>query len=623
MSQRYYPEIDGLRAVAVTLVVYFHAFPQKLSGGFIGVDIFFVISGFLITKNIQDNLQANIFSFVNFYCRRVKRLFPSLLLVLFSSFIFGWYFLTFDEFRQLGGHIGSAAIFISNFTLWNESGYFDNSGQTKPLLHLWSLAVEEQFYLFWPLVIWWAWKKNLNVTLIISTVLIASFIFNIFNIKSDPTATFYLPLTRAWEFFAGAVLAISLDSSRIKRAVIANSFAIVGLVLISLGAILLDEGSTFPGWWALLPVSGAICIILSGDKSIVNKVLLSNKPIVWLGMISYPLYLWHWPLLSFARISEARNVDAHIKYKALLLALLLAWISYKFFEKPVRFSKKIQDSFKVFVLIFLMALIGLFGFLTNQLQGQIFGKKEGFQNIYTGEIGHLGFHKYIAQNFYECTPKNIAEKADRWEGYIRCQQSKINQPIDIALLGNSHAEHLFIGFAEGLPQKNVVYYANTGLPSGANKSYEEVFQHINQSPTIKHIIISMDWVGLTNLKQAEIEILEIADQLTAKGKTVYVTDGVPAFSFDPIRCKGIRFPYTETMCTEPKKANQYEEMLKRISIKSPNIQLLQSMKYFCHEKECSMIQGGELLYRDNNHLNINGSKYLGKKITSENLEFFH
>ena len=181
MSQRYCPEIDGLRAVAVTLVVYFHAFPQKLSGGFIGVDIFFVISGFLITKNIQDNLQANIFSFANFYCRRVKRLFPSLLLVLFSSFIFGWYFLTFDEFKQLGGHIGSAAIFVSNFTLWNESGYFDNSGQTKPLLHLWSLAVEEQFYLFWPLVLWWAWKKNLNVILIILSVLIASFIFNIFK----------------------------------------------------------------------------------------------------------------------------------------------------------------------------------------------------------------------------------------------------------------------------------------------------------------------------------------------------------------------------------------------------------------------------------------------------------
>jgi peptidoglycan/LPS O-acetylase OafA/YrhL len=533
-------------------------------------------------------------------------------LVLFSSFIFGWYFLTFDEFKQLGGHIGSAAIFVSNFTLWNESGYFDNSGQTKPLLHLWSLAVEEQFYLFWPLVLWWAWKKNLNVTLIILSVLIASFIFNIFNIKSDPTATFYLPLTRAWEFFAGAVLAVSLDSSRIKRAVIANSFAIVGLVLIAVGAIMINEDSSFPGWWALLPVLGTTCIILSGDKSIVNKVLLSNKPIVWLGMISYPLYLWHWPLLSFARISEARNVDVHIKYKALLLALLLAWISYKFFEKPVRFSKKIQDSFKVSLLIFLMALIGFFGFLTNQLQGQIFGKKEGFQNIYTGEIGHLGFHKYIAQNFYECTPKNIAEKADRWEGYIRCQQSKINQPIDIALLGNSHAEHLFIGFAESLPQKNVVYYANTGLPSSANKSYEEVFQHINQNPTIKHIVISMDWVGLTNLKQAEVEILEIAGQLTAKGKIVYLTDGVPAFSFDPIRCKGIRFPYTETMCTETKKANQYEEMLKRILTKNPNIQLLQTMKYFCQEKECSMVQGRELLYRDNNHLNINGSQYLGK-----------
>jgi peptidoglycan/LPS O-acetylase OafA/YrhL len=622
MSQKYYPIIDGLRALAVMLVIYFHAFPEKLSGGFIGVDIFFVISGFLITKNIHTDLKNNNFNFINFYSRRIKRILPSLLLVLFSSFIFGWYFLTFDEFKQLGKHIAGATTFISNITLWYESGYFDNSGETKPLLHLWSLAVEEQFYIFWPIMLWLAWKKNLNLIFVTLTALIASFTLNIFAIGVDQAGTFYLPITRGWELLAGAVLAMLIDSTQIKSGAVANSIATAGFAMIVMGAILLNKSTSFPGWWALLPVSGCIFIIVSGNKSVVNKILLSNKLMVWLGIISYPLYLWHWTLLSFARIAEARTLDAHIKYKAILLAILLAWISYKFFEKPIRVGKKIPENFKLWILISLMALIGFLGFLTSKHEGKIYGKREGFQNIYKGEIGHLEFHKYVSQNFYECTPKNIAQKADRWEGYVRCQQSKINQPIDIALLGNSHAEHLFIGFAEGLPQKNVVYYANTGLPSGANKSYEEVFQHIHQSPTIKHIVISMDWIGLTNLKQAEVEILEIADQLTAKGKTVYVADGVPAFSFDPIRCKGIRFPYTETMCTEPKKANQYEEMLKRISIKSPNIQLLQTMKYFCHEKECSMIQGGELLYRDNNHLNINGSQYLGKKIIGENVEFF-
>lgn len=620
---KYRPDIDGLRALAVLAVVYFHAFPEKLPGGFVGVDIFFVISGFLITQIIHENIKSDTFSFFDFYCRRIKRIFPSLILVLAASFIFGWIFLIFDEFQQLAKHIMSAVTFTSNVTLWNESGYFDNSGETKPLLHLWSLAIEEQFYVFWPLVLWVAWRIKFKLIAVAALLLMASFIFNISNIKNDEIATFYSLLTRAWELLAGASLAIFIDSKKL----VADSYAeylgsIFGFGLIMLSMIILDKESLFPGWWALLPVLGTILVINNGTNSPVSEYILSNKVIVWLGTISYPLYLWHWPLLSFARISEARIPDAHIRSKAILLAILLAWITYKVVEKPIRFGKKIRENTKISALIILMIIMGTLAFFTYIKQGKVFGKGEAIQNLYTGDIGHREFHQYSFEHFYECTPKKIAKKAARWEGYVRCQQSKINQPIDIALIGNSHAEHLFIGLAENLPSKNIVYYVFTGLPSIENQLYEDTFHFLNQTDSIKHIVISMDWAGKYDLDKVEAELLKTADQLIAKGKFVYLIEDVPTFSFDPIRCKGIRFPYKAEMCTDLRKTQVYEAMLNRVIKKNKRIRLIKTLKYFCDEQVCSMTQGNKLLFRDTNHLNVNGSQYLGSKIVSEHIDAF-
>ncbi len=620
---KYRPDIDGLRALAVLAVVYFHAFPEKLPGGFVGVDIFFVISGFLITQIIHENIKSDTFSFFDFYCRRIKRIFPSLILVLAASFIFGWIFLIFDEFQQLAKHIMSAVTFTSNVTLWNESGYFDNSGETKPLLHLWSLAIEEQFYVFWPLVLWVAWRIKFKLIAVAALLLMASFIFNISNIKNDEIATFYSLLTRAWELLAGASLAIFIDSKKL----VADSYAeylgsIFGFGLIMLSMIILDKESLFPGWWALLPVLGTILVINNGTNSPVSEYILSNKVIVWLGTISYPLYLWHWPLLSFARISEARIPDAHIRSKAILLAILLAWITYKVVEKPIRFGKKIRENTKISALIILMLIMGTLAFFTYIKQGKVFGKGEAIQNLYTGDIGHREFHQYSFEHFYECTPKKIAKKAARWEGYVRCQQSKINQPIDIALIGNSHAEHLFIGLAENLPSKNIVYYVFTGLPSIENQLYEDTFHFLNQTDSIKHIVISMDWAGKYDLDKVEAELLKTADQLIAKGKFVYLIEDVPTFSFDPIRCKGIRFPYKAEMCTDLRKTQVYEAMLNRVIKKNKRIRLIKTLKYFCDEQVCSMTQGNKLLFRDTNHLNVNGSQYLGSKIVSEHIDAF-
>ncbi|MEG0759408.1 MAG: acyltransferase, partial [Raoultibacter sp.] len=186
---KYRPDIDGLRAVAVLSVVVFHAFPDFIQGGFIGVDVFFVISGFLISTIIFENLEKDTFSFSEFYARRIKRIFPALLFVIVASYVFGWFTLFAEEYKQLGKHIAAGAGFISNFVLWNESGYFDISAEYKPLLHLWSLGIEEQFYIIWPFVLWLAWKKKFNLLTISITFLVLSFLLNIKGIERDSVAT--------------------------------------------------------------------------------------------------------------------------------------------------------------------------------------------------------------------------------------------------------------------------------------------------------------------------------------------------------------------------------------------------------------------------------------------------
>lgn len=204
---KYRPDIDGLRAVAVLSVVAFHAFPGWMKGGFIGVDVFFVISGFLISTIIFENLDRGTFRFVEFYARRIKRIFPALLLVLIVSYAFGWFALLSDEYKQLGKHIAAGTGFVSNLVLWGEAAYFDNSADTKPLLHLWSLGIEEQFYVIWPFVLWLAWKRKLNLLTLTIFVALVSLYLNLKGIKKDEVSTFYSPQTRFWELLSGSILA--------------------------------------------------------------------------------------------------------------------------------------------------------------------------------------------------------------------------------------------------------------------------------------------------------------------------------------------------------------------------------------------------------------------------------
>ena len=356
-SDRYRPDIDGLRAVAVLAVVFFHAFPEAVSGGFIGVDIFFVISGFLITGIIAGELAAERFSLATFYARRVRRIFPALIVVLCAVEILGWLWMLPSPYAQLSSDVFASAAFSANIALWLQSGYFDVEAAKKPLLHLWSLGIEEQFYLVWPLVLMLAARLRLSLIAVACAIALASFALNVALIGSNPVATFYLPFTRAWELLAGGALACGWN--RIQHGELASNLrALAGAMLIATAIVVLDPHSAFPGWWAALPVVGS-ALLLSAPLAWGCRKLLASRPMVFVGLISYPLYLWHWPLLVFFTIIKFAPLTLLERALIVLLSLLLAWATYRFVEIPFRFGR--PRPLKVASLATAMALVALAG----------------------------------------------------------------------------------------------------------------------------------------------------------------------------------------------------------------------------------------------------------------------
>ncbi|HEX7867156.1 MAG TPA: acyltransferase family protein [Variovorax sp.] len=338
MHPKYRPDIDGLRAIAVGSVLVYHAFPVALQGGFVGVDIFFVISGFLITTIILQSLAAGDFSYRDFYARRIRRIFPALTVVLFATLCAGWYLLLSDEFAELGKQTVGGAAFVANLVFWGESGYFDTAAETKPLLHLWSLGIEEQFYIFWPLLLGLAWRKGWPIVRIVLAVAAVSFVVNVTTVHPLPAASFYSPASRFWELMVGGILACMRLKPPTPSAWRSHAQSVLGVGLIVLGLVMIRSNKAFPGWWALLPTLGAVSCIAAGPNGVLNKYLLSNRVMVWIGLISYPLYLWHWPLLAFVRVVEADPLHPSPVYRAgaMVASVLLAWATYRFVERYAR-----------------------------------------------------------------------------------------------------------------------------------------------------------------------------------------------------------------------------------------------------------------------------------------------
>lgn len=639
----YRSEIDGLRAFAVLSVVAFHAFPSWLEGGFIGVDVFFVISGFLITSHIFENLDKGQFSFIDFFGRRIRRIFPALIFVMVSSLVFGWFVLLTDEYAQLGKHVASSAAFITNFILVEESGYFDNAAETKPMLHMWSLAVEEQFYIVWPLVLWLAWKRSFNLLTITVVVAVISFCLNLRFVKTHPTETFFWPIGRFWELLSGSVLAwlllykgeflarvklwldqylvriIYLKDEGSDGSTVSNVMSFFGMLLLAYGAIRINEGLAFPSKWALIPVLGAILIVASGSKAWLNRVFLMNPIAVWFGLISYPLYLWHWPILSFLQIIDGDFPHRDARIAAVALSIMLAWLTYRYIERPMRFGSNRNRWLRI--LVSLMIVVGSLGKFIEQKNGM------GLE----GSYGHKPFFSALDDRFYKCENQLIYDTSNKWGRFSRCWQSKRGEPT-VILLGDSHAEHLFFGFAETLQSENVVFYIEAGRPSFNDEEFATIFRELTDvNGSGKAVIISTHYLQDFAKYDLQNELRDVVRKLKSLDYSVAILGDVPRFKAKPSACSTPSRVYFRSDSADCELAKS--ELSKQIATYEPFLEQLtleEDIAYFptnnnlvCNELSCSMRDKHSILYRDSHHLNEYGSRLFGgdfaRRLRSKNI----
>lgn len=638
-SLEYRPDIDGLRALAVILVLIVHAFPLSLKNGYIGVDIFFVISGYLITKILLTQIKTGNFSLLNFYIQRANRIFPSLILVLFTCTVFGGLTLYANEFKLLGRSVAAGAGFVANINYYFEGGYWDISSKLKPLLHLWSLGVEEQFYLFWPIILWLTWTRRFKISLLLITSVFFSLGWSLYVIKYDQPADFYLPLSRFWEFISGGSLAylnlknpsykiklshliyrrkIKLDAHETRYTPVNypdNICSILGIFLIVVALLGNYSSADFPGIHAVLPVLGATFIIAAGPDSWLNSKLLANKLVVYIGLISYPLYLWHWPLLAFNYTIQNGSTSKESKLLALALTLALAIATYHLIEKPIR-KNPTWRGYKALISTILLAACGMAGY-----------------SIYM----HDGFEERY-------------KKSDQIPRF----SSLKDNPSKFAILGDSQAEM----FAAAMPISpiNFKLFSTAGWPyligtafakktNKIPKLTDDAILNIKSDPAIDIVIITNMYNLYTDYNEFNqgdkffsypsvpnetskmayyAGLRRTAKVLTDSGKKIIYIKSIPFLGNVPsvVSCSNYILPisrYKPKECLTPRKEIEdfrkgYDEALDNTFRGLNNISIFDPTPYLCDDEYCYVEKNNIMMYRDTSHLSNDGAYLVGNEI---------
>jgi peptidoglycan/LPS O-acetylase OafA/YrhL len=649
-GRSYRPDIDGLRAVAILSVVGAHAFPSLTPGGFVGVDIFFVLSGYLISSIILNGLHSGDFRFSTFYTRRANRIFPALLLVLCASYLFGRLTLFPEDFAQLGKHVAGSAGFIQNFLLWQESGYFDKASELKPLLHIWSLGVEEQFYLVYPCLLWLAWRCKLKIIVAVLLVAMLSFTLNIVLVSTEATSTFYLPHTRFWELLMGSALAAyQISGNAVRREPLngsplhiqsprstdatsrsashENILAVTGLFLLAVSVFCVTKARPFPGWQALLPTAGTVLLIAAGPASWINRTILSSRLLVFVGIISYPLYLWHWPILTFYRIHSTQDLPWHASAVAIILSVGLAWMTYRFLERPVRFKGR-GNARTAIVLAALLAM-----------------------------LGGAGYHSFQNQKLpFEAPRPEIRLPLRSGEPAAKTGNATVT------LIGDSHAKHLVVGLHELLdkdlgvlvkagciPFFDVDRYDSRFKPGGCVTAMTMALESIETDDAVKVVVLaSMGPVYLTGQSfngSADDRIVgqgvtlrdrpDITDpwevyrtgmtttlaRLSRKNKKIIFVLDVPELGFDPRSCventasgwsiRSVRTPCAVSRADFDQRTRKYHALVAEVLKGFPQVVLFDASDKLCDDKWCWASKNDTLLYRDVDHLSPEGSRFVG------------
>ncbi len=659
--EHYRADIDGLRAVAILSVVFFHAFPKWLTGGFSGVDIFFVISGYLISSLLLERLEKNKFSFTDFYIKRINRLFPALIAVLIFSLVFGWFVLFPYEYKQLAGEVVSGVGFVANFFHWHTSGYFDTAAESKPLLHLWSLGIEEQFYIIWPVILWAAWRKNLKLLRVIVGILLLSFALNMQATNTDKATAFFLPHTRFWELLVGGLLSylIFYKHSTLQKGVehldkmllkivrrtaypadgvtLKNFFSVLGLLLIACGLVEINGESSFPGAWALLPTLGALLLIFSGIDSWVNRYLLSSRFMIKVGLISYPLYLWHWPLLCFAHIMEEKVPSFIIRVVAIALSFLLAWLTYTFIEKPLRRSaSKNINAFFLAACLFILGCLGVFIWISNGFDYRI-----NQYNMAAKEL--IAYPRSPVEKFYECSDSIPLFKKFNFDG--GCQLTKKTAP-EIMFIGDSHTLHFKNAVWELFPTQSVLMVVQTSclpfssdyfLKGECREKYEAILAFLKTNTSVKKVYLSGYWSYLMSGGFSKTgHHWRIAQALSKDRTQSFITNGkrfiatitqthkkviflndIPDLDFNihscfvtrPWRLHGNAINQTCDLNYQQYQTRMldYQKVIEQVLANFPGAQVYSPQHLFCKKNRCHARDATLPYYSNGDHLNHYGA----------------
>lgn len=627
----YRREIDGLRAVAVVPVILFHAGFTLFGGGYVGVDVFFVISGYLITSILIGELEQGNFSIARFYERRARRILPVLFFVILCCIPFAWMWMLPSELKDFSSSVVAVVFFSSNILFWREEGYFAPAAELKPLLHTWSLAVEEQYYLLFPIFLLLAWRFGRNFTFwSICLIAVISLAISEWGWRNSPSANFYLTVTRAWELLVGSMCAFWL-SARDQRA--SNFLSLLGLALIVFAIFCYDEATPFPSIYSLAPVLGSALIILFGGSGTWAATLLSMRGFVGIGLISYSAYLWHQPLFAFARIRNILEPSAHCMAFLAGLSLVMAYFSWRFVENPFRNGQTSILSTRRAVFATGASVAALF------VAGGLIGHSgEGFAHRITNNENLANLEARLAPNH------GLSDDCDvEFNSSPNCYTSKSPK---VLLWGDSYAMHLVQGIISSDPNVNLQQHtmsscspilgvSNFNPANGVTLRRardciafnDSVLNWLKNHDGVEIVILSSPFGGHAswdlatrngqiyrdgNATLVQNALIATADIIRGLGARVIIVSPTPHSGRNNGLCAAHASFFGEIaqICNFPLNVSSKPfSLLKSVNEHIPVYWLPNEM---CTRGICDVARGGTFLYRDAGHLSKEGSAYLGK-----------
>ncbi len=633
----YRPDVDGLRAVAVLSVILFHLRATLLPGGYIGVDVFFVISGFLITRNICQELEAGRFSILEFYRRRVKRIAPAMLAVVLVTLIAAQLLMLPDDARDTVKSAVYALFSLANVYFWRfqNTGYFAPNSSELPLLHLWSLGVEEQFYIIWPilLVVLYRARRRRPFMLVASVVAIGSFYLGQVQLRSDPSFSYYMLPARAGELLLGGLVAVG-SLTGVERSfprALVTPTATLGMALLLLSLLRLSERYPFPGWLALPPTVGTAAVIFAGHcgQTWVSRVL-GTRPSVWVGRISYSAYLWHWPLLALYRYGYGA-IGSFAALTFFVLTLGLAWLSYQYIETPLRRST--ATALRVFSLQYALPASALLLFAVCLLYPSRYGitlPAPGYQARLTAlnNDNPPGYwFKWVCQR-QRLVPADAVND--------NCVLGADSTAAPKALLwGDSNAAH-YIKMLEEFAKVSGFRFRNIEIgscppldvdprpfvkPQAAAECRESLALLKPVVASFPVIMISSSWTDYQRRSATFLPVFfDMARRLADAGKLVILIGKAPempgydrlcrakALSYPLLTCGNISLPVSNDV-------RDVNEQLRRFAAHTPNVRYFDATSYLCPQSLCSLLGAdGRPQYYDPKHLSVAGSDRLGREI---------